>query len=381
VEPLKDFVRQVPDLNKNLSVYGTAKFFRLDTTLLFLLTLLVVIGLLILYSASGKKIDVVYKQLVFIGIGYVAMWMVSMVPLVLMRTWTPILYIFGLGLLVAVLTVGVGAKGAQRWLDLGVTRFQPSELIKLFVPMSVAWYLGKKDLPPRLGDIAVVLIIIALPASLILKQPDLGTSLLVLMSGIFVLWLAGLRLRHISLAIMCVLVAIYPIWHYVLKDYQKGRILTLLNPGEDKLGAGWNIMQSTTAIGSGGMSGKGWLEGTQSHLNFLPESHTDFIIAVLAEEFGLVGVFGLLSLYLLILCRCLYLSWRTNTLYGQLLGGAISLTFFVYIFVNLGMVSGMLPVVGVPLPLISQGGTSIVSLFLGFGIIMLLANRKRSLNV
>jgi rod shape determining protein RodA len=289
----------------------------------------------------------------------------------------PLAYVVGILLLIAVPLVGVGAKGAQRWLSLGGFRFQPSEVMKLVVPMAAAWYFSSRALPPRFKYILVSLVMIAVPTFLIARQPDLGTSILIAASGLFVLFLSGIGWRFIFGAGGLVLCSAWPMWQFVLLDYQRTRILTLLNPESDKLGAGWNIIQSKTAIGSGGWDGKGWTNGTQSQLDFLPESHTDFIIAVLAEEWGLQGVLVLLSLYVAIIFRGLWIGVNAQHSFGRLLAGSITLTFFVYVFVNMGMVSGLLPVVGVPLPLVSQGGTSLVTLLAGFGLLMAISTEKR----
>jgi rod shape determining protein RodA len=249
--------------------------------------------------------------------------------------------------------------------------------MKLALPLMVAWYLAERILPPRFTYVLVSLLIVGLPAALILQQPDLGTSLLVAASGLFVLFMAGIGWRYVLGAVVLAIASAWPAWLFVLKDYQKQRILTMLNPESDKLGAGWNIIQSKTAIGSGGWQGKGWLQGTQSQLDFLPESHTDFIIAVLAEEFGLRGVLVLMSLYLLILLRGFWIGLRSPSSFGRIMAGSLTLTFFVYIFVNMGMVAGLLPVVGVPLPLVSAGGTSVVTLMAGFGILMAVSTERR----
>jgi rod shape determining protein RodA len=291
--------------------------------------------------------------------------------------WSPYAYIVGVLLLGAVAVAGVGAKGAQRWLDLGGFRFQPSEIMKLAVPMTVAWFLGSRILPPRGSHVAACLLLIAIPCGLIVRQPDLGTSLLIAASGLFGIYMAGIGWRFIGGTALVGVLSAWPAWMFLLKDYQKQRILTLLNPESDKLGAGWNIIQSKTAIGSGGWSGKGWTQGTQSQLDFLPESHTDFIIAVLAEEFGLRGVLLLLLLYLLILLRAFWIGMRAQSSYGRILCGSLTLTFFVYVFVNMGMVAGLLPVVGVPLPLVSAGGTSVVTLMAAFGLLMAVGTEKR----
>jgi len=273
--------------------------------------------------------------------------------------------------LIGVLVAGVGAKGAQRWLELpGLPRFQPSEMVKLVLPMMVAWYMSRNQTPPPIGVLAKAACLILLPTALILKQPDLGTSLLISASGIMVLYFSGMSWRIIGTLAGAAAAAAPLMWFFVMHNYQKQRVLTFLDPESDPLGSGWNIIQSKIAIGSGGIDGKGYLQGTQSQLEFLPESHTDFIIAVLAEEMGLIGVLLLLMLYLAIIVRCLMLSARSETLFGRLLAGSLSATFFTYVFVNIGMVSGILPVVGVPLPMVSYGGTSVVSLLVAFGLIM-----------
>jgi rod shape determining protein RodA len=282
-------------------------------------------------------------------------------------------------MLIAVLWVGHVGKGAQRWLDLGFFRFQPSELMKLAVPMVIAWYLSHKTLPPNIGNILIVGLMIIIPVGLIAKQPDLGTSLLVATAGLAVLFISGIRWKFIMVFVaLCGLCA--PIlWHF-MHDYQRRRVLTLFNPEQDPLGAGYHIIQSMIAIGSGGIYGKGWLNGTQSHLEFLPERSTDFIFAVYCEEFGLMGVLLLLSIYLFIIVRGLYIAMNAQQTYGKLLAAALTLTFFVYVFVNMGMVIGQLPVVGVPLPLISHGGTSMVTLMLAFGILMSIQTHRRILS-
>lgn len=372
-----DFARRMPgaaDLQRRTRVLDRI---RIDGPLLALLLVLTAIGLVVLYSASGQDIDTVYRQGRFFGIAYVGMFVIAQIDLKRIRRLAPWAYLGGVALLLAVTFFGTHAKGAQRWLNLGGFQFQPSELMKIAMPMAVAWYLSGRDLPPRLKHVAMALLIVAVPTVLIAEQPDLGTSLLVAASGIFVIFLAGLGWRYIVAGAVTALASIWPLWQFGMHDYQRRRVLTLLNPEQDKLGAGWNIIQSKTAIGSGGYSGKGWLDGTQSHLDFLPEGHTDFIIAVLGEEWGLRGVLSLLGVYTLLLARGLWIALRAPTSFGRLLGGALVLTFFVYIFVNMGMVSGLLPVVGVPLPLISQGGTALVTLFAGFGLLMAIAADKR----
>ena len=289
------------------------------------------------------------------------------------------LYLVGVALLAAVLVLGIGAKGAHRWLEIpGVVRFQPSEVMKIAVPIIMAWYISRYSLPPKFKHIMGAAILLAIPCALILNQPDLGTSLLIAASGVFVIFLAGLSWKFIASAFVLAVSLLPVAWIFVMRDYQKQRVLTFLNPESDPLGAGWNIIQSKTAIGSGGLSGKGYLLGTQSQLDFLPESHTDFIIAVLSEEFGFIGATILLSIYVLIIVRGMLISVRARDNFCRLLAGSLTLTFFIYVFVNIGMVSGLLPVVGVPLPLVSYGGTSIVTLLTSFGILMSISTHQRS---
>lgn len=373
-----DYVRQLPDSGAGLArAPGASRWLHIDLPLLFLLLLLSGFGLVVLYSAGGQNADVVFRQGRFFLVGLVVMLAAAQISPVRYRRWAPWLYLFGVLLLLGVMLFGVGAKGAQRWLSVAGFRFQPSEIMKLVMPMMVAWYLAERPLPPRPGHTLVCLGIIMLPGILILRQPDLGTALLIIASGLFVIFMAGIGWRYLFGVVMAAVASAWPMWRFVLEDYQKQRILTLLNPESDKLGAGWNIIQSKTAIGSGGWQGKGWLQGTQSQLDFLPESHTDFIIAVLAEEFGLRGVILLLSLYLLILLRGFWIGMHAQSTFGRLLAGSITLTFFVYVFVNMGMVSGLLPVVGVPLPLVSAGGTSLVTLMAAFGLLMSIAAERR----
>lgn len=377
----QDFIRRMPDSTHH---FGRAEGFwqrvHLDPILLLMLLVITCFGLTVLYSASGESERLLKRQLVFFAIAYCTMFAVAQVDMSLLKRWAPWFYCVGVGLLILVFVLGVGAKGAQRWISLGFFRFQPSEVLKIAVPVAVASYFSSRVLPPRIKHIFWCLIIIAIPAVLILKQPDLGTSILISASGLIVLFLAGLRWRYMLGSLCIAAASIWPMWMFVLKDYQKQRVLTLLDPEADRLGSGWNIIQSKTAIGSGGIEGKGWLTGTQSQLDFLPESHTDFIIAVLAEEFGLLGVLCLITLYILVIFRGLFIAWRAQTTFNRLLGGSITLTFFVYVFVNIGMVTGLLPVVGVPLPLVSLGGTSIVTLLTGFGILMAIATEKKKVS-
>ncbi|ALN17879.1 rod shape-determining protein RodA [Ectopseudomonas mendocina] len=350
----------------------------IDGWLLLLLLILGTGSLFILYSASGKNIDLLLKQASSFGIGMLAVVVIAQFDPRFMARWVPLAYVIGVALLMVVEVMGHTAMGATRWINIpGVIRFQPSELMKIIMPMTIAWYLSRHNLPPRFKHIVISLAMIGVPFVLIVKQPDLGTSLLILASGAFVVFMAGLQWRWIIGAAAAVVPIAVGMWYFVMHDYQKRRVLTFLNPESDPLGSGWNIIQSKAAIGSGGVLGKGWLLGTQSHLDFLPESHTDFIIAVLAEEFGLVGVCLLLLLYLLLLARGLVITAQAQTLFGKLLAGALTMTFFVYVFVNIGMVSGLLPVVGVPLPFISYGGTHLVTLLSGFGILMAIHTHRK----
>jgi rod shape determining protein RodA len=342
---------------------------KLDAALLAGLVLLSGFGLVVLWSASGQDSDLLARQLVRMGVAFGVMLALAQVPPKLLRMWSPWLFAVGLALLAAVLIVGDIGKGAQRWLDLGFMRFQPSEIMKLAVPMMAAWYLHDRPLPPRFMEVVVLLALVAVPSFLIARQPDLGTALLVASSGALVILLGGLRIRLILLlGALCA--ALAPVlWHF-MHDYQRRRVLTFFNPESDPLGAGYHIIQSKIAIGSGGLFGKGWGNGSQAQLEFLPERSTDFIFAVLGEEFGLIGQVLLIAAYLFLIARGLFIAFEAQNTYARLLAGSISLTFFVYVFVNTGMVTGLLPVVGVPLPLVSYGGTSMVTLMAGFGILM-----------
>jgi rod shape determining protein RodA len=342
----------------------------LDPWLLGLLFIAMIFGLVVLYSASGQDVGMVTRQAISFSMALVVMISLAQVPPKMYQAFSPWFFGFGLVLLIMVALVGQVSLGARRWLGFGGIRFQPSEFLKLAMPMMMAWYLSSKPLPPNWRVVLTALFIIAIPAGLIARQPDLGTALLVSASGFFVLFLAGLPWWMIG-SFIAALGAILPIaWQFLLHDYQKQRVLTLIDPKADALGTGWNIIQSKTAIGSGGFMGKGYLHGTQSHLQFLPEGHTDFIIAAFSEEFGLVGVSLLLMLYSALVGRALFIAYETNNTYGRLLAGAIGMSFFVYVFLNVGMVSGILPVVGVPLPFISYGGTALITLMSGFGLLM-----------
>lgn len=349
---------------------------RFDVPLAGALLLLAVIGMVTQYSASDLDRDTAIAQGVRLLLGGILMALISRVPPSSLRNWTPWFYMASVVLLILVTLLGEG-RGSDRWLDLRVVRFQPSELLKLTMPMMVAWYLNQRHLPPSWLSLFAVAVLIAIPAGLIAEQPDLGTALLVVASGLFVVFLAGLAWWRIGLIIGSVIAAAPVAWHF-LHEYQRNRVRTLLDPESDPLGLGWHIIQSKIAVGSGGMWGKGWHHGTQSRLEFLPEHTTDFIFSVFAEEWGLIGVLLLLTLYLFIIGRCLWIAVNAKDTYSRLLAGAISMAFFVYVIVNGGMITGILPVVGVPLPLISYGGTSAVSLLAGFGVLMSIhAHRRR----
>jgi rod shape determining protein RodA len=348
---------------------------RVDLPLLGALLLLMGIGLATLYSASDLDRGQVISQSLRFALGLALMALIARIPPLTLRNWTPWLYAGSLVLLIAVVVLGEG-RGANRWLDLRIVRFQPSELLKLTMPMMVAWYLNGRPLPPGWATLGMVVALIAIPAALIARQPDLGTALLIAASGAFGVFLSGLAWWRIGVLLGGVAAALPVGWHF-LHDYQKNRVLTLLDPEADPLGNGWHIIQSKIAVGSGGLWGKGWHHGTQSRLEFLPEHTTDFIFSVFAEEWGLVGVLLLIALYVFIIARCLWIASQAKDTYARLLAGAISMALFVYVMVNGGMITGMLPVVGVPLPLVSYGGTSAVSLLAGFGVLMSIhAHRK-----
>jgi rod shape determining protein RodA len=347
-----------------------------DGLLLCALLLLMVAGLVALFSAANANLARLTAQLLNILVALGVMWAFANVPPHYLSRFAFPLYTLGVLLLVGVALFGDIVNGARRWLDLGVTRIQPSELMKIAVPLALAWYFDRYEASLRLGDYLVAAIMLVVPVVLIVRQPDLGTAILITASGFFVLFLAGLSWRVIAgLAVACV--ASLPLAWSALRDYQRQRLLTLIDPTQDPLGAGYHTIQSTIAVGSGGVFGKGWLNGTQTHLDFIPERTTDFIFAVYSEEFGLFGNLVLLVLFLLVIARGMVITANAPTLFTRLLAGAITLTFFTYAFVNMGMVSGILPVVGVPLPLVSYGGTSLVSICLGFGILMSVATHKK----
>jgi len=351
--------------------------FRLDPLLLLMLLALMALGLVVLYSASDADPALVWRQVARLALGLVLMVIASQIPPGWYRRWSPWLYLLGLAMLIAVLLIGVG-RGATRWLDFGLIRFQPAEAMKILVPLVVAGWLYKKRLPPRFLDVVVGLVLIAVPVALIAVQPDLGTALLIGAGGGMVLFLSGIRWRWILTGLAAALAALPLLWS-VMHDYQRNRVLTFLDPESDPLGQGWNIIQSKIAVGTGGLTGRGWLDSTQSRLEFLPEPHTDFILSVLAEEFGFIGITVLLTLYAAIMLRALFLASRARDGFGRMLGASLVFLFFVYLLVNAGMISGVMPVVGVPLPLISYGGTSAATLLTGFGIIMSFYSRRKML--
>lgn len=350
-----------------------------DPPLLVGILLLCGFGLFVLNSASDGDPGVLRRQAIGMGVGLVVMFVVAQFNVHFYRSWAPSMYAAGLGLLILVLFVGVEANGAKSWLDLpGLPSFQPSELMKFVVPLLMAWYLASRPLPPRFKHLFWSAVMILVPAGLIVIQNDTGTAIMVAMSGIFVVLLAGIRWAIVISGAIAALLA-SPAWFiFLAQDHQKNRILTFFDPYRDPTGAGYNIIQSQIAIGSGGIYGKGYGNGAQSHLDFIPESNTDFILAVLAEEFGLLGVLFLISLYLFVLVRGFYIAWAARDMFSRLLAGSITLTFFFYVFVNMAMVSGLLPVIGLPLPLISRGGTAIVTLFIGFGLLMSIHTHARS---
>lgn len=349
----------------------------IDLPLLSGLLVLMSFGLIIIYSASGESMAMMERQLVRMGLSLIIMLTMAQINPEALKRWALPIYVAGIILLLGVDFFGTINKGAQRWLNLGFMEFQPSELIKLAFPITMAWYISKFPLPPKKRHLAGGAIILLIPTLLIAKQPDLGTSILVAASGVFVLFLSGMSWLIVGAIVIAGLIFLPILWFFLMHDYQRTRVLTLFDPEKDPLGAGYHIIQSKIAIGSGGFWGKGWLNGSQSQLEFLPERHTDFIFGVIGEEFGLMGSLLLLAIYLFIIGRGLLIASRAQTSFARLLAGSITLTFFVYIFVNIGMVSGILPVVGVPLPLVSYGGTSMMTLMTGFGILMSIQTHRR----
>lgn len=345
---------------------------RLHIDPLFLIFILAPLAysLFILWSASGQSIPMMERKSGQIALGLVVMFIFAQFSPRFYEKWAPYLYVACIIVLIFVDIFGYTSKGAQRWLDLGFIRFQPSEIAKISVPLMVAKFINREGCPPQLGTTMLTLAIIAVPTLLVAMQPDLGTSILIAMSGIFIIFLAGISWKFIAAAFAALAAFIPVMWFFLMHDYQRERVLTLFHPERDPLGKGYHILQSQTAIGSGGMWGKGWLAGTQSQLEFLPERHTDFIFSVIAEEFGFIGAIILLIMFLCLISRGLIIAAQAQTTFGRILVGGLTLVLFVYVFINIGMVSGILPVVGVPLPLISYGGSSLVVLMASFGIIM-----------
>ncbi|MBK1734025.1 rod shape-determining protein RodA [Halorhodospira abdelmalekii] len=349
----------------------------LDGVLLTALIALAIFGVAVLYSAFGQDWAQTQQQIIRVSIGFAALFVFAQIPPRTLRRWAPWIFTLGMVLLLIVIAKGVIGQGAQRWLDLGFFRFQPAELMKLALPLVVAWLLADADVPPRATRTLLALALILVPTTLIAMQPDLGTAVLVAAAGFFVLFLAGIGLRWIAGGAVLLGITAPLLWFFAMHDYQRARVLTFINPESDPLGAGYHIIQSKIAIGSGGLFGKGWLNGTQAQLEFIPERHTDFVLAVVAEEFGLIGVAQLLAVYLVVVGRGLYIAAVAQDNFCRLLAGTISLTFFIYVLVNAGMVSGLLPVVGLPLPLISFGGSSLVTIMAAFGILMAIHTHRR----
>ena len=366
-------------MNEENNKYQLWQKIHVDLPLMFAILALIAFSMVVLYSASGQHADMLFNKLVHTALAFSVMLVMAQFSPGFYARWAPPAFLVCIILLLCVMVFGHIGKGAQRWLDLGFIKFQPSEFLKIVMPMTVAAFMDRHPLPPRLVHVAIALTLVLIPTLLIAEQPDLGTAILVAVSGIFVIFLAGIN-WWLIIAAGILLCAFMPVmWFFLMHDYQRQRVLTFLNPESDPLGTGYHIIQSKIAIGSGGLFGKGWLNGTQSQLDFIPERHTDFIFAVIGEEFGLMGFLVLMLLYLLILYRCLHISLQAQNSFDRLLGGALSLTFFFYVFINIGMVSGILPVVGVPLPLVSYGGTAMITLCAGFGILMSIHTHRRLL--
>lgn len=352
----------------------------IDPIMMFFLLTLLGYSFFVLWSASGQDPAMMERKIGQTAIGMVVMLTMAQIPPRVYENWAPYLYIFSVILLILVDVYGQISKGAQRWLDLGFIRFQPSEIAKIAVPLMVARYINRDSCPPSLRNTGIALVLIFFPTLLVAAQPDLGTSILVAASGLFILFLAGMSWRLILVAVVALSAFIPILWFFLMHEYQRMRVMMLLDPESDPLGAGYHIIQSKIAIGSGGLWGKGWLHGTQSQLEFLPERHTDFIFAVLAEELGLIGVLALLALYLCVIIRGFVLAANAQTSFGRVLIGGIMMILCVYVFVNIGMVSGILPVVGVPLPFISYGGSALIVLMAGLGIVMSIHTHRKLLS-
>jgi rod shape determining protein RodA len=351
-------------------------FAGIDPPLFALALALSLLGLGVLYSASYENASRVASQLANLAVALAAMWAVAQVPPQTLARLALPAYVVALALLVAVALGGEVVNGARRWLNLGLMRFQPSEMMKIAMPMMLAWYFHRKEGVIHLRDFAAAGLLLVVPVAMIARQPDLGTALLVAAAGFYVIFLAGIGWKVLTGLAVLALASLPPLWG-LMHDYQRRRILTLLDPSQDPLGAGYHTIQSTIAVGSGGFAGKGWLNGSQTHLEFIPERHTDFIFAVFSEEFGLLGNVALLTLYALLIVRGLSIAAQAPTLFARLLAGAVTLVFFTYAFVNMGMVAGILPIVGVPLPFISYGGTALATLFIGIGLLMSIHRHRK----
>ena len=348
----------------------------LDVPLLIGIIALITFGFFILYSASNQQMNIIIQEIMHIGLAAIVMFVLAQIPPQVYQRWSPFIFSLGVFLLLIVLIVGRIDKGAQRWINLGVFRFQPSELMKIAIPMMLAWYFSQRPLPPKLKQIGFASLLIIIPALLTAKEPDLGSAIILILSGFCVFLFAGIGWKLITALFAFILASAPIIWHF-LHNYQKDRILTFFNPERDPLGKGYHIIQSKIAIGSGGIFGKGWLMGTQSHLHFLPEHATDFIFAVCGEEFGLFGCIFLILIYLFITACCIRIAYKAQDTYTRLLAGSLGLMFFISVFVNIGMVTGILPVVGLPLPLISYGGSSMITLMASFGILMSIQTHRK----
>lgn len=379
MHPSEKFLQKFRKKQSGTQYRTLLQILHLDLFLLISLFILIVFGFFILYSASNQQFSMVAQEVIHIGLATLLMLFLAQLPPYVYERWTPWLYSITTVLLVAVLIIGRIDKGAQRWLNLGLFRFQPSEIMKLALPMMLAWYFAQRDLPPKFKDLGIAALIILIPALLTLKEPDLGTAIILLTGGACILLFAGISFRFLASLFLFMIATVPFLWHF-MHDYQKERILTFMNPERDPLGAGYHIIQSKIAIGSGGFFGKGWLQGTQSHLHFLPEHATDFIFAVLGEEFGLFGSLILIIIYLIIIARCFYIANQAQDTYTRLLAASITLVFFLSVFVNIGMVCGLLPVVGLPLPLISYGGSSMLTAMAGFGLLMSIHGHKKLLS-
>lgn len=374
-----NFLSDWIETHKKRHPYRTlSQSLHLDWSLVVGLLVLTSIGLIIFYSGSDQNFSSLEKQAIRIFLAFLIMLVLAQFPPSRYQVWTPWLFLGSFFLLLAVLLLGVIGKGAQRWLNLWIFQFQPSELMKLTVPMMLAWFLHSKPLPPSFRTLLGSIAIIFIPAILIAKQPDLGTAILISVAGFGMLLLAGIHTRLIFSFLIISAASAPLLWHF-MHQYQRDRVLTFLNPEHDPLGKGYHIIQSKIAIGSGGMFGKGWLNGTQSHLQFLPEHATDFIFAVCGEEFGFIGSVILLTMYLIIVIRGLYISLYAQDTFSRLLAGGLTLTLFISVFVNIGMVTGILPVVGIPLPFVSYGGTSFITFIASFGILMSIHTHRKLL--